>query len=200
VLVQPSRGYIGTPFTLVLRGWESDNPPIVYDVFQTYNTAGTRKGRIINKDGPLPIGKLYQYVAKNVNPVIVEVYDDSAEKVSFIMAPSISLEAPPDLDGNTNSTNTTNSTDNEQLEGTPLADIIEAEDPLVEDPLVEDPLVDVDPIVEEKVDPIVEDVEALVDEVLVNTNTTNLLAKILHTGDDQVSKKVSYMARVASTF
>jgi len=185
---------------LVLRGWESDNPPIVYDVFQTYNTAGTRKGRIINKDGPLPIGKLYQYVAKNVNPVIVEVYDDSAEKVSFIMAPSISLEAPPDLDGNTNSTNTTNSTDNEQLEGTPLADIIEAEDPLVEDPLVEDPLVDVDPIVEEKVDPIVEDVEALVDEVLVNTNTTNLLAKILHTGDDQVSKKVSYMARVASTF
>ena len=87
VVVQPSRGYIGTPFTLVVRGWESDNPPIFFDVYQTYNIEGTRKGRIINREGPIPAGKLYQYTAANVNPVIVEVYDDSGEKLSFIMAP-----------------------------------------------------------------------------------------------------------------
>lgn len=33
VQIQPGYGVIGSPFTVVLKNWSSENPPIVYDVF-----------------------------------------------------------------------------------------------------------------------------------------------------------------------
>lgn len=59
VVAEPMRGTIGTPFTIVCRNWESDNKPIVYNVYQTNNVQGTRRGRIVNQDGPIEINSLF---------------------------------------------------------------------------------------------------------------------------------------------
>ena len=46
----PTGGPVGTPFAVKCENWESSNPPIVYDLYMTYNEDATRKGRKINSD------------------------------------------------------------------------------------------------------------------------------------------------------
>jgi hypothetical protein len=74
----------------VLREWTSDNPPITYNVYNTYDIEGTRKGLIINTEGPIPIDDVFKFEATRVNPVIVTVTDSSQEILEFTLAAQIS--------------------------------------------------------------------------------------------------------------
>ena len=93
--MQPSSGFIGTEFTVVLREWTSENQPITYDVYNTYDINGSRRGLIINTEGPIPISDVFTFTATRVNPVIVAVTDASGETLEYIMAPEISSEEAP---------------------------------------------------------------------------------------------------------
>jgi hypothetical protein len=44
VRIDPSVGRIGEEFTIKLQDWKSENLPITYDVFNTYDATGSRKG------------------------------------------------------------------------------------------------------------------------------------------------------------
>tara|TARA_A100001015_G_C14677537_1_gene589372 strand:- start:240 stop:515 length:276 start_codon:yes stop_codon:yes gene_type:complete len=44
VRIDPSVGRIGEDFTIKLQDWKSENLPITYDVFNTYDATGSRKG------------------------------------------------------------------------------------------------------------------------------------------------------------
>ena len=90
VQLQPASGFIGGEFSVVLREWTSDNPPITYNVYNTYDIEGTRKGLIINTEGPIPIDDVFKFEATRVNPVIVTVTDSSQEILEFTLAAQIS--------------------------------------------------------------------------------------------------------------
>ena len=98
VQVQPSSGFIGTEFTVVLREWTSDNQPITYNVYNTYDINGSRKGLIINADGPIPVDDVFAFEATRVNPIIVAVTDSSGETLEYIMAPEIQDAPAPDAE------------------------------------------------------------------------------------------------------
>ena len=93
VQLQPASGLIGDEFSVVLREWTSDNPPITYNVYNTYDIEGTRKGLIINTEGPIPIDDVFKFEATRVNPVIVTVTDSSQEILEFTLAAQISEPA-----------------------------------------------------------------------------------------------------------
>ena len=98
VQVQPSSGFIGSEFTVNLREWTSDNPPITYNVYNTYDINGSRKGLIINAD-PLPVDEVFAFEATRVNPIIVAVTDSSGETLEYIMAPEIKDAKDGDAEG-----------------------------------------------------------------------------------------------------
>ena len=69
--------------------------PITYDVFNTYDITGSRKGLQINLDGPIPIEESFTYKATRVNPVLVAITDLSGETLEYVLAPDISVEITP---------------------------------------------------------------------------------------------------------
>jgi hypothetical protein len=48
VKIQPEKGVIGQPFTIVCENWSSDNGPIVYNVYTTSDAQGLIKKAQIN--------------------------------------------------------------------------------------------------------------------------------------------------------
>ena len=63
--------------------------PITYNVYNTYDINGQRKGLLINEDGPIPLSEDFTYVATRVNPIIVSVSDASGETLEYVMAPEV---------------------------------------------------------------------------------------------------------------
>lgn len=95
ISVTPFRGYVGDEFTVLLQEWSSDNLPLVYNVFSTYDTEGNRKGLLIN-DAPIPISEAFTFVAERTTPIIISVSDASGETLEFVMTPEILAERPPE--------------------------------------------------------------------------------------------------------
>ena len=89
VQLQPATGFIGEEFSVVLREWTTDNPPITYNVYNTYDTEGSRRGLIINTEGPVPIDDVFKFEATRINPVIVAVTDSSGETLEYTLAAQI---------------------------------------------------------------------------------------------------------------
>ena len=83
VTVSPLEGFVGDEFTIVLTGWTSDNLPIEYNVYDTFDTDGFRKGTIINTEGPIPVEEAFTFVATRTTPIIVQVFDASTETLEF---------------------------------------------------------------------------------------------------------------------
>lgn len=74
----------------MLREWTSLNPPMTYNVYNTYDIEGSRRGLIINTEGPVPIEDVFKFEATRINPIIVEVTDSSGEVVIYTLAAQIS--------------------------------------------------------------------------------------------------------------
>ena len=79
VRIDPTIGKIGDTFTITLQDWTSDNLPITFDVFNTFDSTGSRKGVQINTDGPIPVEESFAFTVTRTNPVMVVVQDESGE-------------------------------------------------------------------------------------------------------------------------
>ena len=71
VTVSPLEGFVGDEFTIVLNGWTSANLPIEYNVYNTFDADGSRKGALVNSAGPIPVDEPFTFVATRTTPIIV---------------------------------------------------------------------------------------------------------------------------------
>lgn len=94
----PQNGRVGEKFTISLVDFFSENLPMTYDVYNTLDADGNKRGIKINKDGPIPIDEPFTYVATRVNPILIEVTDKSGEKLEIVYArktnPSLEADQP----------------------------------------------------------------------------------------------------------
>lgn len=95
VQINPLQGYIGDPFYIILQDWTSANLPIEYNVYTTFDQAGSRKGVLINEDGPIPANEDFVFTAQRSTPIIVSVFDASGETLEFVLNPQISVRPDP---------------------------------------------------------------------------------------------------------
>ena len=95
VQINPLQGYIGDPFYIILEDWTSANLPIEYNVYTTFDQAGSRKGVLINEDGPIPANEDFVFTAQRSTPIIVSVFDASGETLEFVLNPQISVRPDP---------------------------------------------------------------------------------------------------------
>ena len=117
VQINPLQGYIGDPFYIILQDWTSANLPIEYNVYTTFDQAGSKKGTLINEDGPIPANEDFVFTAKRSTPIIVSVFDASGETLEFVLNPQISVRPDPadeDEEAETEEESNDTSTDDEE--------------------------------------------------------------------------------------
>jgi len=126
VQVNPLQGYVGETFTIILNDWTSANLPIEYNVYTTFDQAGSRKGLLVNDDGPVPVNEPFQFRATRTTPIIVSVFDASGETLEYTLNPQISLPPDPkddekdgDSEGGSGDNEDNSTDDSEEIDDTP---------------------------------------------------------------------------------
>ena len=59
-------------------------------MYSTFDTSGSRKGLLLNEDGPVPVNEQFKFEAARATPVIVAVFDASGETLEYTLNPQIS--------------------------------------------------------------------------------------------------------------
>ena len=69
VIVSPQSAKIGQQITVSINGWTSDNQPVVFNVYNTLDTEGIRRGLLLNVGAPVSASDKFKFVLKDSNPI-----------------------------------------------------------------------------------------------------------------------------------
>lgn len=69
VIVSPQSAKIGQQITVSIDGWTSDNQPVVFNVYNTLDTEGIRRGLLLNVGAPVSASDKFKFVLKDSNPI-----------------------------------------------------------------------------------------------------------------------------------
>lgn len=73
--MSPQSAKIGQDITVSIDGWTSDNQPVVFNVYNTIDTEGSRRGLLLNVGAPISASDKFKFVLRDSNPIQVEVTD-----------------------------------------------------------------------------------------------------------------------------
>ena len=55
--------------SVAIDGWQSENPPVVFNVYSTLDANGQRRGLLLNVGAPVAAGDKFKFMLKNANPI-----------------------------------------------------------------------------------------------------------------------------------